>query len=106
MLLPSPRISRGRAAFVTGGWSTGAAARVAAWAARMEPGARVLTVFPDGPHRYLDSIFDDAYCVRHGLLGPARGHPVEIAHPAAVEVTRWSCCRRVADPSVARRVPA
>lgn len=95
-----------RSAFVTGGWSTGAVARVAAWVARMQPAARVLTVFPDGPHRYLDSIFDDGYCARHGLLGPTRGHPVEIAHPGAVEVSRWSCCRHVADPSVARRVPA
>ncbi|SCG44166.1 PLP-dependent cysteine synthase family protein [Micromonospora coxensis] len=84
--------------FVTGGWSTGAVARVAAWTARTEPGARVLTVFPDGPHRYLDSIFDDDYCARHGLLGPAHGHPVEIHHPQAVEATRWSRCRVVVDP--------
>jgi cysteine synthase A len=93
-----------RTAFVTGGWSTGAVARVAAWTARTQPGARVLTVFPDGPHRYLDTIFDDDWCARHGLLGPARGHPVEIPHPGAVEVTRWSRCRTVADPVARRRV--
>ncbi|WFE55997.1 PLP-dependent cysteine synthase family protein [Micromonospora sp. WMMD712] len=95
-----------RHAFVTGGWSTGATARVAAWAARTRPGARVLAVFPDGPHRYLDSIFDDDYCARRGLLGPTRGHPVEIPHPRAVEVTRWSRCRTVVDPRARTVEPA
>lgn len=87
-----------RSAFVTGGWSTGAVARVAAWVARVEPGARVLTVFPDGPHRYLDSIFDDDFCTRRGLLGSTPGHPVEVSSAAAVEVWRWSRCRHVVDP--------
>jgi cysteine synthase A len=82
-----------RHAFVTGGWSTGATARVAAWVARTEPDSRVLAVFPDGPHRYLDSIYDDGWCARHGLPGRTRGYPVEIPHPRAVEVTRWSRCR-------------
>jgi len=95
-----------RRAFVTGGWSTGAVARVAAWQARVEPGARVLTVFPDGPHRYLDSIFDDGFCARHRLLGPTRAHPVEIPHPQAVEVTRWSRCRTVVDPAPRERISA
>ncbi|WP_432897862.1 PLP-dependent cysteine synthase family protein [Micromonospora matsumotoense] len=95
-----------RAAFVTGGWSTGAVARVAAWVCRMQPGARVVTIFPDGPHRYLDSIFDDAYCVRHGLFAPAPDHPIEIPYPDAVEVTRWSRCRTVLDPLRHLAVPA
>ena len=92
-----------RTAFVTGGWSTGAVARVAAWVARVEPGTRVLTVFPDGPHRYLDSIFDDEFCARRGLLCPVPAHPLEISHPGAVEVTRWSRCRTVTDPLAGRR---
>ncbi|WP_422752180.1 PLP-dependent cysteine synthase family protein [Micromonospora sp. WMMD708] len=95
-----------RAAFVTGGWSTGAVARVAAWVCRMQPGARVVTIFPDGPHRYLDSIFDDAYCARHGLFAPAPDHPIEIPYPDAVEVTRWSRCRTVLDPLRRLAVPA
>ncbi|QKW13896.1 PLP-dependent cysteine synthase family protein [Verrucosispora sp. NA02020] len=96
-----------RTGFVTGGWSTGAVARVAAWASRTRPDARVVTVFPDGPHRYLDSIFDDGWCARHGLLDSGHGHPVEIPHPGAVEVTRWSRCRTVTDPVADRgRVPA
>jgi cysteine synthase len=95
-----------RSAFVTGGWSTGAVARVAAWISRMQPGARVVTIFPDGPHRYLDSIFDDAFCTAHGLLAPAPGHPIEIPHPHAVEVRRWSRCRTVVDPMRRLAVPA
>lgn len=87
-----------RSAFVTGGWSTGAVARVSAWIARTRPGSRVVTVFPDGPHRYLDTIFDEDWCAEHGLLGPCRGHPVEIPHPRAVEVTRWSRCTTVVNP--------
>ena len=57
------------------------------------------TVFPDGPHRYLGTIYDDAYCRDHGL-DPARAaaHPVEIPHPQAREVTGWSRCRTVTDP--------
>ncbi|WP_156756444.1 PLP-dependent cysteine synthase family protein [Actinokineospora pegani] len=91
------RLARGT--FVTGGWSTGAVALVAAWAARVTPGAEVATIFPDGPHRYLDTIFDDAFCRSRGLLGTPTGWPVEVADPAAVAVSEWSRCRVVADPA-------
>lgn len=88
-----------RNAFVTGGWSTGAVAQVAAWVARVHPGATVATVFPDGPHRYLQTIFDDDWCRARGLLGPAREHPLEIGDPAHTEVSGWSRCRVVRDPA-------
>ncbi|MGI8305504.1 PLP-dependent cysteine synthase family protein [Saccharopolyspora hattusasensis] len=95
-----------RQAFITGGWSTGAVALVSAWAARVEPGANVVTVFPDGPHRYLSTIFDDDYCRARGLLNrPTANRPVEIAHPA-VEATGWTRCRIVSDPLLAMEVPA
>lgn len=82
--------------FVSGGWSTGAVALVAAWAARVHPGAVVATVFPDGPHRYLGSIFDDGFNARHGLVPEtAAVRPVEIRHPQAVEATGWTRCRTV-----------
>ncbi|MEO3782980.1 PLP-dependent cysteine synthase family protein [Actinocorallia sp. B10E7] len=84
--------------FVTGGWSTGAVARVAAWAARREPGAEVVAVFPDGPERYLGSVFDDGYRRAHGLHLPPRTHPVEIAQADSVEVSGWARCRTVVDP--------
>ncbi|GAA3763303.1 pyridoxal-phosphate dependent enzyme [Salinactinospora qingdaonensis] len=87
-----------RRSFVTGGWSTGAVATVAAWAARMRPGAEVVTVFPDGPHRYLESIFDDDYCQRHGLLSGAASRPVEVAFGEVDEVAGWARCRTVRDP--------
>ncbi|MFR9729582.1 PLP-dependent cysteine synthase family protein [Saccharopolyspora sp. MS10] len=93
--------------FVSGGWSTGAVARVSAWAARREPGSRVVTVFPDGPHRYLDTIFDDEFCREHGLFDaePAT-RPTEIDDPAGTEVRGWARCARVRDPARAWEVPA
>ncbi|MFF3766348.1 PLP-dependent cysteine synthase family protein [Streptomyces sp. NPDC001922] len=92
------RLARG--CFVSGGWSTGAVALVSAWAARTRPGAAVATVFPDGPHRYLHTVFDDDYCLAHGLGtgGPPADRPVEIPHPCAVEATGWTRCRTVVDP--------
>lgn len=91
------RLARG--AFVTGGWSTGAAARVAAWAARVHPGAVVATVFPDGPHRYLGTVYDDDFATAHGLdPATAATRPVEIPSPQAAEATGWARCTRVTDP--------
>ncbi|WP_165983885.1 PLP-dependent cysteine synthase family protein [Streptomyces sp. YIM 98790] len=93
------RLARG--SFVSGGWSTGAVALVAAWAARTRPGAVVATVFPDGPHRYLSTLYDDGYCLRQGLTGdgpPPADRPLEIPHPRAVEATGWTRCRTVVDP--------
>ncbi|WP_372410998.1 PLP-dependent cysteine synthase family protein [Streptomyces luteireticuli] len=82
-----------RGAFVSGGWSTGAAALVAAWAARVHPGAVVATVFPDGPHRYLSTVYDDDFAAAHGLdLAAAATRPMEIPHPRAVEATGWARC--------------
>ena len=82
--------------FHTGGWSTGAAATVAGWAASHWSGA-VVTVFPDGPDRYLHSIFDDEWCRRHRLLDSPRTSPHEIddcQEPAAC----WTRCRTVRSP--------
>lgn len=99
-----------RESFVSGGWSTGAAARVAAWAARVHPGAVVAAVFPDGPHRYLDTVYDDGFTAAHGLdVAAAATRPVEIPHPRAAEATGWVRCTRVTDPlktaPAARRTP-
>lgn len=95
-----------RDCFVTGGWSTGAVALVSAWVARVERGATVVTIFPDGPHRYLDTIFHDDYCRARGLLDPPCEYPVEIADPDETEVTGWARCRSVVDPLSRVRVPA
>ncbi|NUL02857.1 pyridoxal-phosphate dependent enzyme [Streptomyces lunaelactis] len=98
-----------RTSFVSGGWSTGAVALVSAWAARVEPGAVVATVFPDGPHRYLGTVYDDDFCHTHGLdTATLAVRPVEIPHPCAVEVGGWARCRTVVDPLAPARalVPA
>jgi cysteine synthase A len=92
--------------FVSGGWSTGAVALVSAWVARVEAGANVVTVFPDGPHRYLGTIFDDDFCVTRGLVGPAADRPVEIGNAESVEVTGWARCRTVTAPRLAVGIPA
>ncbi|MFF3623260.1 PLP-dependent cysteine synthase family protein [Streptomyces sp. NPDC002467] len=91
------RLARG--SFVSGGWSTGAVALVSAWAARAEPGAVVATVFPDGPHRYLGTVYDDAFCHAHGLTDTAPAtRPLEIPHPRAAEAHGWTRCRSVLSP--------
>jgi cysteine synthase len=84
----------------SGGWSTGAVALVADWLARTSPvDHTIVGVFPDGPWRYCDTIYNDEYCRDHGLLGqtPA-SEPDEISDPAEREVVRWTRCDRVIDP--------
>lgn len=87
----------------TGGWSVGAVALVSRWlVGTLPPENRILTVFPDGPQRYIGTVFNDTYCREHGLLDhlPADG-PDEIARPGDRVVSRWTRCTRVADPLAA-----
>jgi cysteine synthase len=86
--------------YATGGWSVGAVALVARWLARTLPAeARIVAVFPDGPQRYVGTVFDDTYCHAHGLLDHLPpDEPDEIAHPGERTVTRWTRCSRVIDP--------
>ncbi|MFJ9588697.1 PLP-dependent cysteine synthase family protein [Streptomyces acidicola] len=90
----------GRRHYATGGWSVGAVALVAGWVARTyPPGTRVAAVFPDGPHRYLDTVYNDAWCRDHRLLGQEPPQdPDEIAEPDECVVTGWTRCSRVRDP--------
>jgi cysteine synthase A len=88
------------ARFATGGWSVGAVTLVASWLARREPAdTRIVAIFPDGPQRYWNTIYDDAYCGKHQLLdeAPARD-PDLLDHPADRTVHRWARCLRVVDP--------
>ncbi|BAD60549.1 MULTISPECIES: PLP-dependent cysteine synthase family protein [Nocardia] len=84
----------------TGGWSVGAVGLVAGWAARThDADTRIAAVFPDGPHRYFDTVYNDTYCEEHGLLDA--DPPVEpdtIAHPAERVVRSWTRCTTVVDP--------
>ncbi|GGL41446.1 PLP-dependent cysteine synthase family protein [Planomonospora parontospora] len=88
------------ARYATGGWSVGAVALVASWLARTEPaGTRIAVVFPDGPERYFDTVYNDAYCAERGLLdAKPEPEPDEIAHPSQAEVLRWTRCDTVTDP--------
>jgi len=87
--------------YATGGWSVGAVALVAGWAARTYPaGTRIAAIFPDGPQRYFDTVFNDDYCRDHGLLDrKPPPDPLTIADPADTVVTSWTRCARVVDPT-------
>ncbi|SEM29788.1 PLP-dependent cysteine synthase family protein [Nonomuraea pusilla] len=89
--------------YVSGGWSTGAVALVARWLARVRgPGHTVVAVFPDGPWRYWNTVFDDDYCHAHGLLDAVPAdEPDVLEHPGEREVLRWTRCRTVVDPLIA-----
>ncbi|MFJ4714084.1 PLP-dependent cysteine synthase family protein [Streptomyces sp. NPDC088785] len=91
--------------YATGGWSVGAVALVARWLARTLPADnRIVAVFPDGPQRYVGTVFDDAYCAEHGLLGgPPADDPDEIARATDRVVTRWTRCTHVTAPRAAAR---
>ncbi|WP_327660558.1 MULTISPECIES: PLP-dependent cysteine synthase family protein [unclassified Streptomyces] len=86
--------------YASGGWSVGAVALVAGWAARAYPaGTRVAAIFPDGPHRYLETVYNDAWCAGHDLLGhEPTGEPDEVAEQDAYAFTSWTRCEKVRDP--------
>ncbi|MGW0366928.1 PLP-dependent cysteine synthase family protein [Streptomyces sp. NPDC002990] len=90
--------------YATGGWSVGAVALVAGWLSRVMPAqTRIAAVFPDGPQRYLGTVYDDDYCAAHGLLGsPPAAEPDVIGSPDEREVDRWTRCAAVADPLTLR----
>ncbi|WP_210585171.1 PLP-dependent cysteine synthase family protein [Streptomyces sp. GESEQ-35] len=86
--------------YATGGWSVGAVALVAGWLARTAPPpTRIAAIFPDGPQRYLETIYDDQYCAERGLLAaPPAPEPEVIGRPDEKEVIRWTRCATVGDP--------
>lgn len=91
--------------YASGGWSVGAVALVAGWAARTHaPHTTIAAIFPDGPQRYFDTVYNDDYCRSHGLLGavPA-SQPDTIDDPLAHVVTSWTRCAAVVDPMKADR---
>ncbi len=73
---------------------------MAGWLARTMPAdARIVAIFPDGPQRYLGTVYDDDYCVAHGLLNsPPAPEPELIGRLDEKEVTRWTRCTTVVDP--------
>lgn len=92
------RLARGH--YASGGWSVGAVALVANWIARTQPEhTRIVAIFPDGVHRYWNTVYSDEYCRAHDLLGsrPA-ADPDEIAHSGERVVERWTRCTNVTVP--------
>lgn len=91
--------------YASGGWSVGAVALVAGWAARTYPAnTTIVAVFPDGPQRYFDTVYNDDYCREHGLLGHVPPtDPGVISHPAERVVQSWTRCATVVEPAKARR---
>ncbi|SEF18905.1 PLP-dependent cysteine synthase family protein [Jiangella alba] len=89
--------------YASGGWSVGAVALVAGWLARTRPAdTRIAAIFPDGPQRYFDTVYNDAYCAERGLLDVApAADPDVVAHPGEREVTRWTRCPGVVNPVLA-----
>lgn len=86
--------------YASGGWSVGAVGLVAGWVARTTaPGTRVVAVFPDGPQRYFDTVYNDEFGRRHGLLEHPPGRDPEVLdRPGGREVSRWTRCTTVVDP--------
>ncbi|MEW5810025.1 MAG: PLP-dependent cysteine synthase family protein [Actinomycetota bacterium] len=86
--------------YASGGWSVGAVALVAGWAARnSSAGATVAAIFPDGPQRYFDTVYNDDYCRAHGLLDVHPPHePVMFRDPLSQIATAWTRCTEVVDP--------
>lgn len=93
-----------RSSYASGGWSVGAVALVAGWVARTAPrGRRVVAIFPDGPQRYFDTVYNDEFCQRHNLLtGRPAEQPDRLLYCGDHVVTRWSRCTAVAPPPGAR----
>jgi cysteine synthase A len=91
----------------TGGWSVGAVALVAGWVARThDPDVRVAAVFPDGPQRYFDTVYNDEYCAHHGLTNTAPpAEPDMISSTGERVVEHWTRCGTVTDPAAAATAP-
>ena len=91
--------------YASGGWSVGAVALVAGWAARTYPAATTIAaIFPDGPQRYFDTVFNDDYCRQHHLLdAEPPAEPLTISTPAETVVDSWTRCATVADQAQAVR---
>ena len=87
--------------YATGGWSVGAVSLVAGWAARNHPAdTTIAAIFPDGPQRYFDTVFNDDYCREHGILDRMPpSEPLTIADPKTTVANGWTRCTRVTDPT-------
>lgn len=86
--------------YASGGWSVGAVALVAGWLARTLPAdTTIAAVFPDGPQRYFDTVYNDDFCRSHGLLGVTPPEEPDVIDDARSQVvSTWTRCSNVIDP--------
>ncbi|UQB73100.1 PLP-dependent cysteine synthase family protein [Rhodococcus ruber] len=85
----------------SGGWSVGAVALAAGWIARTHtPDTRIAAIFPDGPQRYFDTVYNDEFCDNHGLLeATPPTDPTTVEHPTDRVVRSWTRCTTVVAPT-------
>jgi cysteine synthase A len=91
--------------YATGGWSVGAVALVAGWVARTNrANAAIAAVFPDGPQRYFDTIYNDDYCSANGLLAASPPRDPELINDSRDHVvTSWTRTTSISDPAAGPR---
>jgi cysteine synthase A len=76
------------------GPTSGAAWWVGRWIAARHPGDTVLVLMPDAGHRYLDTVYDDAWLRRASLaLAAPPDEPARAASLAEVGDSRWTVLR-------------
>ncbi|OBQ86462.1 pyridoxal-phosphate dependent enzyme [Mesorhizobium sp. WSM3873] len=68
----------------------GAAYRVANWWSQRNPGKKVVAIFPDEGHRYVETVYNEDWLASvSGWLQSMREEPVAVAAPTE-ELTGWS----------------
>ncbi|RUW21604.1 pyridoxal-phosphate dependent enzyme [Mesorhizobium sp. M4B.F.Ca.ET.143.01.1.1] len=68
----------------------GAAYRVANWWSQRNPGKKVVAIFPDEGHRYVETVYNEDWLASvSGWLQSMREEPVAVAAPTE-ELTSWS----------------
>jgi cysteine synthase A len=71
-----------------------------------DPDVRVAAVFPDGPQRYFDTIYNDKYCAHHALMNTAPpADPDLICSTGERVVQHWTRCGTVTDPAAVATAP-
>lgn len=72
------------------GPTSGAAFKVADWWSRKNPGRKVVTIFPDEGHRYVETVYDKDWLLSvAGWSEPVREEPLVLKAPTE-KLTGWS----------------
>ncbi|MGY5795537.1 pyridoxal-phosphate dependent enzyme len=72
------------------GPTSGAAFKVADWWSRKNPGNKIVTIFPDEGHRYVETVYDKNWLLSvPGWSDPVREEPLVVKAPTE-KLTGWS----------------